>query len=175
MKLAELKHLIERIQGNTFVSMDCVTEPKLSGGMSNPHRGRVTKKTAGLRVQMFNNTTKNAYEAMVNRRRVIEGINEPFKVAPLQWGRHVPNSPFIEHNGGLYIQVICHDSGESHYMLDGKRVEKEAIKGLPKEQGSGRQKLSQENKVTVRTFKLDSIVALRMFGEEAGNPLREAA
>jgi hypothetical protein len=104
MKLAELKHLIERIQGNTFVSMDCVTEPKLSGGQSNPHRGRVTKKTTGLRVQLFNNTTKNAYEAMVNRRRVIEGNNEPFKVAPLQWGRHVPNSPFIEHNGGLYIQ-----------------------------------------------------------------------
>jgi hypothetical protein len=175
MKLAELKHLIERIQGNTFVSMDCVTEPKLSGGQSNPHQGRVAKRTKGLRVQMFNNTTKNAYEAMVNRRRAKENHPESFKVAPLQWGRHVPNSPFIEHNGNLYIQVICHDSGETEYLLDGKVTPKEQIKGLPKEQGSGRQELSQENKVTVRTFKLDSIVALRMLGEEAGNPLKLAA
>ena len=171
MKLAELKHLIEKIQGNTFVSMDCVTEPKLSGGRSNPHQGRVAKKTAGLRVQLFNNTTKNAYEAMVNRRRQAEGNTEPFKVAPLQWGRHLPNSPFIEHNENLYIQTVCHDSGESTYLLDGVETPKEMIQGLPKEQGSGRQDLSKENKVTVRTFKLSSIVALRMFGEEAGTPL----
>jgi hypothetical protein len=57
MKLAEIKHLIEAISGNTFVSMDCVTEPKLSGGRSNPHQGRVAKRNKGLRVQMFNNST----------------------------------------------------------------------------------------------------------------------
>jgi hypothetical protein len=175
MKLAEIKHLIEAISGNTFVSMDCVTEPKLSGGRSNPHQGRVAKRNKGLRVQMFNNTTKNAYEAMVNRRRAAEGNEQPFKVAPLQWGRHVPNSPYIEHNGNLYIQVICHNAGEVEYLLDGKVTPKDQIQGLPKEQGSGRQELSQENKVTVRTFKLDSIRALRMMGEEVGTPIQLAA
>jgi hypothetical protein len=175
MKLAEIKHLIERIQGNTFVSMDCVTEPKLSGGQSNPHQGRVAKKTTGLRVQLFNNTTKNAYEAMVTRRRQGEGNDQPFKVKPLQWGRHVPGTPYIEHNGNLYIQTICHNSGESIYLLDGEVTDKDAIQGLPKPQGSGRQELEDDNAVIVRTFKLDSIVAMRMFGETAGNPLREAA
>lgn len=171
MKLAEIKHLIERIQGNTFVSLDCITEPKLSGGKSNPHQGRVAKRTVGLRVQLFNNQTKNAYEAMVNRRRKAEGNDEPFVVAPLKWGTRIPNSPFIEHNGGLYIQTVCHNSGKSTYLLDGVETPKEMIQGLPAEQGSGRQELSDENKVIVRTFKLDSIRAARLFGEEVGTPL----
>lgn len=171
MKLAEIKHLIERIQGNTFVSLDCITEPKLSGGKSNPHQGRVAKRTVGLRVQLFNNQTKNAYEAMVNRRRKAEGNQEPFKVAPLQWGRHVPGTPYIENKGQLYIQCICHSSGESTYLLDGVETPKEMIQGLPVEQGSGRQELSDEKKVIVRTFKLDSIRAARLFGEEVGTPI----
>lgn len=171
MKLAEIKHLIERISGNTFVSFDCITEPKLSGGRANPHQGRVAKLTRGLRVQLFTNANKNAYEAMVNRRRVAEGNQEPFKVAPLQWGRHVPGTPYIEHNGNLYIQMICHNPGESVYLLDGKETPKELIQGLPKPQGSGRQDLEDENKVTVRTFKLSSIRAARMMGEEIGTPI----
>ena len=175
MKLAEIKHLIEAISGNTFVSMDCITEPKLRGGKSNPHQGRVAKLNAGLRVQMFTNQTKNAYEAMVNRRRQAEGNAEPFKVAPLQWGRHIPGTPYIEHKGNLYIQVICHNAGEVTYLLDGKETPKELIQGLPLPQGSGRQELEDENKVTVRTFKLDSIRAVRMMGEEVGTPLKQAA
>lgn len=172
MKLAEFNHLLAKLSGNTFISMDCTTEPKLSGGKSNPHQGRVVKKTLGLRVQVFTNQTKNAYEAMVNRRRAAEGNAEPFKVAPLQWGTHIPGSPLIEHKGALYLQVVCHDAGESHYLLDGEVTPKEAIIGLPKPQGSGRQELADENQVVVRTFKLDSLSAMRMFGEEVGNPLR---
>lgn len=171
MKLAEFNHLLAQVQGNTFLSMDNVTEPKLTGGKKNPHQGRVVKKTVGNRVQIFTNKTKNAYEAMVNRRRQAEGNNEPFAVAPLKWGTHLPNSPLIEHKGDLYLQVIFHEAGKSTYLLDGKEVDKSEIQGLPEPKGSGRQELSDENQVVVRTFKLESILAMRMFGEEVGTPL----
>jgi hypothetical protein len=175
MKIQQFNHLLAQIAGCTFVSLDTTTVPALKGGKSNPHKDRVVKIAQGHRVMLFTNKNKNAYEAMVNRRRAAEGTEEPFVVAPLQWGEHLPNSPLIKHNGKLYLQMVFIESGTCHYELDGKRIDKSEVIGLPEDKGSGRQGLSEEAKVVVRAFALDSILAIRAFGEEAGNPLPLAA
>lgn len=171
MHIQEFNHLIQQISGSTFVSMDCVTVPVLKGGKSNPHKDRVVKVAKGHRVQLFTNQTKNAYEAKVNRERAAEGKTPDFKVAPLQWGKHLPNSPLIEHNGKLYLQVMFHKSGTTSYEMDGKPIAKDDIIGLPEVKGSGRQGLDDDNAVQIRSFDIANIRALRAFGEEVGTPL----
>lgn len=175
MHLAEFNHLLEQVQGCTFVSLDTATIPALKGGKANPHKDRVVKIARGHRVMLFTNKNRNAYEAKVNRHRVAEGKAPDFQVAKLQWGTHRPNSPLIDHNGKVYLQMIFHESGEVHYEMDGQPIAKEDIQGLPEDKGSGRQGLADENKVVVRAFDVSNILAIRAFGEEAGNPLPLAA
>ncbi len=170
MHIQEFNHLLKQISGSTFVSMDCVTVPALKGGKANPQKDRVVKVSKGHRVQLFTNQNKNAYEAKVNRERAAEGKPADFKVAPLQWGKHLPNSPLIEHNGKLYLQVMFHKAGESSYEMDGKPIDKDDIIGLPAPSGSGRQGLD-ETQVTIRTFDVANIRAMRAFGEEVGTPI----
>lgn len=164
MKLAQIHTLLDSIRGNTFASMDTITEVKLKGGRKNPMLGRVTKHTTGNRVQLF--TSFRGYKNMVNRRLEAEGKTPDFEPKPLPWGQRVEDSPLIEHNGKFYIQMIFQKGGESTYYLDNKVIDKSAIEGFDeKEITSGRQNLEDENSVIVRTFALDSIREIRMMGE----------
>jgi hypothetical protein len=56
------------LNGNSFVGLDTEVVPTLKGGKSNPMKGRVTKRTKGSRVQVFQNKNGSAYGAMVHRR-----------------------------------------------------------------------------------------------------------
>lgn len=175
MHLQEFNHLLEQLSGCTFVSIDTVTIPELRGGRKNPMKGRIVKIARGHRVMLFTNKNRNAYEAKVNRHRIAEGKTPDFKVAPLQWGRHLPNSPLIEHNGKIYMQMIFYEAGEISYELDGKPIHPSEIEGLPGGSGSGRQGLADDNAVVVRSFDIQNIRAMRAFGEEVGAPLAKAA
>jgi len=74
----------------------------------------------------------------------------------------------VEHCGKQYLEVIMMRAGKSTYFLDGVEISKHDIEGLdeptvnPQAQGG----LSEENRVQIRTFALDSIVALRANGQE---------
>lgn len=164
MKLAQIHTLLDSIKGNTFASMDTITDVKLKGGKGNPFQGRVVKRTMGNRVQLF--TSHKGYKNMVNRRLATEGKVADFEPKPLPWGTRVEDSPIIEHGGKFYLQVIFQKGGESEYLLDNKVVDKGNIQGLDdKPADSGRQGLEDDNAVVVRTFALDSIREIRMLGE----------
>lgn len=153
MNYSKMKQLMSSVNGATFISIDTVTEVKLTGGKQNPLQGRVTKENVGSNVMVFQNKTTNAYENMVNKRLAQEGKGE-FTVGPRSWGHRVPNTPFVEHNGNAYLEVIFLSSGRSQYCVDGVPFHGH-IDGLPVrsegEQGG------LENKVIIRTFNLDSI------------------
>lgn len=171
MHIQEFNHLLAQVQGSAFVALDTVTIPTLKGGKKNPQQGKIVKVARGHRVQLFTNKNRNAYEAAVNRKRAKEGQAADFKVAPLQWGKHLPNSPLIEHNGKLYLQVMFHGSGDVSYEMDGKPIAKDDIMGLPEVKDSGRQGVAKENMVTIRAFDIQNIRAMRAFGEEVGTPV----
>lgn len=153
--------LLDTINGAGFAGIDTVTAVKLTGGKSNPQQGRVTKLHNGANVMLFTNKKTNAYKAMVERRLTAEGKKaSDFQLQPRKWGKRVENSPFVEHNGEYYIEVIFLKAGTSEYELDRKPVNKADIVGLPKVKAGGQGGL--EDNVIIRTYKLSSIRAIRI-------------
>lgn len=153
------------LAGGTFVGMDTLTSVTLTGGKKNPQQGRVTKRMTGATVMCFSNTNGSAYDAMVKRRLEAEGKDPAtFELSPRAWGTRIAGTPFVEHKGAYYLEVIFLRTGAVQYLLDGKEVDISEIEGLP-EKREGEQG-GLENKVVIRTFALDSIVALRADGKE---------
>ncbi len=151
--------------GNTFIGIDTLSNVKLKGGKGNEMQGRVTKKVEGSSCQIFQNKTKSGYGAMVQRRLDKEGKKVEFKLQPRTWGTRIEGTPVIEHKGQHYLEVIFIKSGEVSYLLDGKPIDKNEVVGLPESSKGGLQGgLSEENKVIIRTYKLNSIYRLTMNG-----------
>lgn len=154
-----IRDIFETVNGASFISIDTITDVKLAGGKKNPLQGRVSKKVVGSNVMVFQNKNGSAYESMVNRRLAKEGKSATFEVGPRVWGTRIANTPFVEHNGELYLEVIFLHAGKKELLIDGQPVAKGVtIEGLPaereeSEEGQG----GLDNKVVIRTFKAASI------------------
>lgn len=165
--MTNIVEIFSNIQGTDFVGIDTETEVKLTGGKKNPMQGRVTKVTKGSNVMVFQNG--GGYGAMVQRRLEQEGKDPAsFELSERRWGTRVQGGPFVEHKGSLYLEVIFLKAGEVSYLLDGQPIAKEDIEGLPASRGEAEQG-GLENKVVIRTFKVDSIVAMRVNKQEFTN------
>ncbi len=166
MKLETVQKVFAELAGGTFVGIDSITDVPLKGGKKNPQQGRITKETIGSTVMCFSNTNGSAYDAMVKRRLAAEGKDpESFQLGERTWGHRIAGTPFVEHKGSYYLEVIFMKAGESQYLQDGYPIAPELIEGLPeKREDNGQGGL--DNKVIIRTYALDSIVAIRAMGQE---------
>lgn len=152
-----------QVQGSSIASINTETVEELTGGKKNPMQGRVTKRTEGGKVMFFTNTNSNAYNNMVKRRLEAEGKNAAdFTLGKRVWGKRVPETPFIQHNDKLYVEVVYLAAPKVvNYFLDGVAIAKEAIQGLKESKTEGQQG-GLENKVVIRTFKLENIKQVKM-------------
>ncbi len=168
MKYEKLKEILEGVQGGTFLGLDTSSTVKLRGGKKNEQQGRVVKITKNSNVMCFANTAVNSYESMVKRRLAEEGKDtSDFTVGPRKWGTRIENTPFIEHKGNHYLEVIFMSKGSSEYLLDGVVVEEDEIEGLPTPRPVTEESQGGVNKkVIIRTYDVDSIVGLRAGGKE---------
>lgn len=169
MKYDSLKEVLESVNGSTFAGIDTVTQVKLKGGKKNPLQGKVSKITKGSTVMLFTNKKSNGYVNMIKRRLEKEGKDpESFILSPRVWGERVANTPFVEHNGKVYMECIFLKTGKTSYIVDGEEVEKENIEGLPEVNQNDDSQGGVENKVIIRTYAIESIEKLRVMGEEIG-------
>lgn len=166
-KIVKISQVLADVNGASFVSMDTETQLTLAGGKSNILQGRVTKQNSGASIMVFQNKTGSAYDKMVRRRLEKEGKNpESFELQPRTWGTRIPNTPLIEHKGQLYLEVIFLKSGKSVYLLDGQPIDKSEIVGLKESNMSEESQAGLDDKVIIRTFKLDSIKRLKIGDRE---------
>ena len=165
--MANIKEVInDNINGATFISLTTSTDPRLLGGKDNAHKGHVKKVMTGANVMVFQNKNVHGYDAMVKRRLEKEGKDpNSFSLSPRAWGTRVPNTPFVEHKGNYYLEVIFLHAGEVHYELDGQPIAEADVIGLPPVKEEGHQG-GLSDKVIIRTFKVDSITSLKINGEE---------
>lgn len=157
------KLFVESVNGASIISIDTVTIPKLTGGKANLDAGTITKETIGSNVMVFQNKTTNAYQNMVNKRLEAEGKAKDFEVGPRQWGIRIKNTPFVEHKGEMYLEVIFLRNGDTQYKKNGSPILKSLINGLAVAQEEGEQG-GLDNKVIIRTFKLANIKAVTVDG-----------
>lgn len=158
-----LEQLMMDVNGTTFVSIDTVTDVVLPGGKKNPLNGRVQKLVERSSVMVFQNKNSNGYENMINRRLESEGQSAAsFEVGPRKWGQRIPETPFVEHNGQMYLEVIFLNPGEVSYLLDGKKTTDPNCIPPQKETGvgDGWEQGGLINKVIIRTYKVESIVGI---------------
>lgn len=156
--------LQSKVLGATFISIDTETKVTLKGGKTNPHQNRITKRTLGSNVMLFANKNVNGYEAMVMRRLEKEGKDPAsFELSPRKWGTRLVGEPFVTHNDKLYLEVIFMKAGTSSYFCDRQPIDKSEIVGLEDKQEAEQGGL--DNKVIIRTYACDSILALTVNGE----------
>jgi hypothetical protein len=158
------KLFIENVNGSSIISIDTTTIPTLAGGKSNPDQGRIAKVSTGHNVMVFQNRNSNAYQNMINKRLIAEGKNPEFEVGPRQWGTRIKNTPFVEHKGEMYLEVIFLRSGKVSYTRDGDVCDMNTIHGLKEDSVSEQGGL--DNKVIIRTFKFSSINAVTINGQK---------
>ncbi len=171
MKLEDkFAKIFDNVSGASFVGIDTLTEVPLLGGRKNEMQGRVTKRTVGNQVMVFQNKKSSSYGDMVTRRLIAEGKDPAsFVLGARTWGERIPETPFISHfkdgETTFYVEFIFLRAGESTYLLDGKPIAKVDIVGL-KPEATGGEQGGLDNKVVVRSFKLTSIEKVRIDGME---------
>lgn len=165
MQSSTLFTTFSNVSGASFVGIDTLTTPSLKGGKSNPMQGRVTKRTLGASVMVFQNKHINGYAAMVERRLAAEGKNpDSFTLGPRAWGTRLENLPIVEHKGKTYLEVIFLKPGKTEFFLDGEPINRADIVGLDDDREEGHQG-GLSDKVIIRTFAADSITRVRIDGE----------
>lgn len=163
--MSSIQDLLKDVSGNAIISIDTVTPVALKGGASNPMKGKVHKVMIGGNVMVFTNKTINGYEAMVERRLAKEGKDPAsFQLGQRQWGKRIEGTPFVEHNGEMYLEVIFLKPGKSYYELNAQQINPEFIEGLPEKKAEGEQG-GLDNKVVIRTFKVSNIAGITINGE----------
>lgn len=157
-----LEAIFGQVNGASIISIDTSTVVPLLGGKANPMVGLVTKVSIGHNVMVFTNKTTNAYENMVEKRLIQEGKDPTsFELKPRTWGNRIQGSPFVEHKGQMYLEVIFLHAGESHYEYQGNVIPPEFIIGLNERHQEAEQG-GLDNKVIIRTYNFDSILAVKI-------------
>lgn len=167
MSTARLERFFkEKVNGVKMASIDTKTKVHLKGGQSNPYKDKVSKLTLGSSVMLYSNTASNGYETLVKRRLVQEGKDpNDFELGDRPWGQRIPGTPIVTHNGKIYLEVIYLKPGTSTHLLeDDREILPENIPGYP-ERTEGEQG-GLENKVIIRTISLDSLLSIRIDGQE---------
>lgn len=172
MNLQQQRTLIaalSEVNGASFVSIDMTTVPLMNrtiggkGTPPNPHYGHITKKQIGMSVIIFQNKYTNGYDSMVRRRLEQEGKDPTdFVLGERRWGKRIPNTPMVEHEGDYYLQVIALKPGTTEYLLDGQPIQKSEIIGLrPTVEG---EQGGLSRKVIIRCIRFDSIDRIAVNG-----------
>lgn len=170
-----IQEQLNDFSGCQIIGLDTRVNVPLRGGKSNPLQGKATKISTGNLVMVFKSSA--GYRNMVNRRlrkqweehmltedlfQAIdrESGNGGFTPGPRQWGHRVPDTPFVEHKGKLYLECIFLRPGQSRYFIDGVEVDFSEIQPMLPTKTEGDQG-GLRDKVIIRTFGMDSIVKVR--------------
>ena len=160
------KNLVEfidnNIKGNTFVSIDCVTQEKLP--KSCPIQN-VTKS------QTMTGCVGFDYEKSVNRQDVREGGEGEREAKSRRWGHTSPCRKWVSHikkgetNTVRYLQMKVEQTKDIRYFSDDKEIDKSEIKDFIRKPSTSSTQEGLEKEVIVRDINLANIKSIRIMGK----------
>lgn len=181
----ELKEILAAIKGTKIAELWMETTPDmLKGGRGelapNPFVGKLLKQSH-MRVKIGGNygqsvTGRRVSEA--NPQTVVEAeAVESYQPEKRAWGQRILGTPLVEHKGSFYLDTEVLSSSHPTFVVvdgDNKRplTDSEAkilepyLKQYNPSKDAVRQGLQDDNAVVVRTVKLDSVVAIKLVGQE---------
>lgn len=153
---SELTDLLKTIRGTTFLSIESQTKPKLKSGNPFPHL---------VKISHVNGCAGFNYENSVNRQSVKEDGNADFEAKPRKWGKRIPKTPLVEHNGKFYLELKVENSNSEYfdYSSNNKRINPESVKDWQYKKSS---RQGVKNEVIVRDYSLDNIQRIKLNKKE---------
>lgn len=157
--LDELRRVLSVVVGPTPATLVAETPVEMKK-TNNPYLNRVIKR------QTSNVFINFSYQNAVNKRLTKEGKEANFQSQPRKWGVHVPGTPLILHKNQYYLEAgfITKNAPKAVYLLDGEETDKAVFETyMPSKSSSNSQGL--ENEVTIRSFKLENVLEIKMNGK----------
>jgi len=160
---------ILNIRGCRPLAFVAETTPELRtgnpfGGKTRIHRLRKLSRVSGM--------VGFRYENSVNNQRMREGtpvdaLGEvmEFVAEPRKWGVRREGSPFVDHKGGVYLEVKVERSlGHEYRLDDGTPVDASIVEPwLPSREEGRRQMVDRP--VVIRDYKLENLREVTINGE----------
>jgi hypothetical protein len=153
-----LINMFAAMRGAKMCTIITNTEPRMRK-TNNPYAGLVTKRCR------MNITVGFIYTNSVNKARGKEGNDQPFVASERKWGQKVPGTPFVMHNGAMYVEAKPNAGKpqvEYFHKVSGEVILKETLSQWLQEPSSNaeHQGVSEENEVIVRTYSINNITDL---------------
>ena len=156
-----LENILQGVQGCQPVSIDIVTDPRMTK-TNNPYLGTMKHNT-------INGLIGFNYTNSVNNQLAREGQEKDFEAQPRKWGERKGKLVYHTTKDGenkIYIEVKVQSSGEPVFMFNDTEISKSLIEHyLPKHKKPATQD-GIDKEVVVRDVSFDSIRAIRVDGTE---------
>lgn len=141
------------LKGAKVLTLVTNTLPKLKS----PMNGKVRK------IAQVNGMINWIYENAVNRQRIKEGIEPDFIAFPRQWGIRIRGTPFVEHNGKMYLELKREKVlSEEYYNLLGDTITEQIENYLIP---SGRSRQGVIKQIVLRDYAIESIESVIYSGQ----------
>ena len=177
-RLALVKRLLKYKGARVVTIVSLTKESQMRAkmdGVANPY-WKAHKEGRLLKRSLVNGMINWIYANSVNNQRMREeqpltedGAVEHFIPHARAWGERVKGTPFVRHNGGIYLEVKVEKSLGHQYELDGKPIADELVKPfMAEKKESSRQKTDKAiycRDYTLSGPKGSSILEMRTDGE----------
>lgn len=155
----QIEEILRQVRGAKVVTITAKTDARIKKSSEPRFGGPVYK------LSRVNGMINWSYEAAVNRQRDREGKATDFESHPRQWGTRLDGTPFVAHNGLLYLELKIEKSVDepSYVDVDGNEIALANIQPhLPQRSSSSRQEVDKE--IILRDYKMDSITSITFNG-----------
>jgi hypothetical protein len=156
MSLSALIENLKVNKGARIVTIVTKTQPRLTKGHN---LGEVFK------VSRVNVVVNFSYSNSVNRQMGREGLEQDFVAQPRKWGIRIAGTPFVEHNGNLYLEAKIEKSLDYRYEdAKGSEIDIALVNPfLPAARKPSTQ--TQEKEIMLRDYNMSNVVGITMDGE----------
>jgi len=114
---AQITAVLQAVKGAKIATIITETVPEMKK-RNNPYLNVVKRSTLNM---VFNFNYRAAVNKALNENDITVQVGN--KAGKRVWGEKVPNSPFIMHNGAMYLELkLNRPADKVQYFLDGKEV-----------------------------------------------------
>lgn len=168
MKTLTLDKLCESLifgrAGCQAVTIVAATVPTMRK-TGNPFYDRETKTFSILKRSRTNGLINWIYQNSVNNQRLREGLEPDFEPEPRQWGKRIRGTPFVVHDGKIYLELKVQKSLEHGYFsTDGKPIHESEIRPFLSEKAEGLRQ-GVDNPVILRDYRINNIEQITFGGQ----------
>jgi hypothetical protein len=159
LRHSELRELLSARRGAQIVTLTAVTDARLRK-TGNPLAMPV------LKVSRVNGIVNWNYQLAVVNQQLREGSAAPeFQPEPRAWGTRIPDSPFVEHKGNLYLELKVERSlGHNYRDSNGGLLDAAVVQPFLPAKRSNAEHQGVEREVVLRDYALSSIDQITVGG-----------